>query len=301
MKHYAIIACLLTLWLSTSCLQATSPTRVSDDSGSSLELAQPAHRLISLSPSNTEMVYYLGLQDRLVGVTEFCNYPPEAKNKPQVGGFSTVDVEKVISQQPDLVLASDIHSKSVTPMLQKLGFSVVTFQPKTLEGVIGNFELLASLCGTAPQSAEKISSLKNRMDAIASLTQGLPEDKRPATLVVIWHDPLMAAGRDTLVDDIIRLTGGRNIARDISGYASLSIEAVLNADPEVIIIPTSMGEAGIEIWDAVTGDARLQDVTAIRKGTIYKIDGDVILRYGPRSFDALEQMASLIHPELFRR
>ena len=287
------------LLATAACQPAQPATRATDDSGTFVALDKPAEKIISLAPSNTEMAYYLGLQDRLAGVTEYCNYPPEAKNKPRVGGFSTVDVEKVVSLQPDLVLAADIHSKSATPMLEKLGFRVATFKPKTMNSVIDDFSLLARLCGIPAQSEIKITALKNRVEAITAQTRGLAEKNKRSVLIVIWHDPLMAAGGNTLGGDIIRLAGGVNIADKLEGHANLGIETVLSADPQVIIVPTSMGESGSKIRDAITRDTRLKDVAAVRNNSVYTIDGDVLLRYGPRSVDALEQVAALLYPGLF--
>jgi iron complex transport system substrate-binding protein len=288
---------LLLSLLVAGCLPA--PVRVADDAGVAPALDRPVDKIISLAPSNTEMVYYFGLQNRLAGVTEYCNYPAEAMQKPHVGGFSTVDLEKVVSLQPDLVLAADIHSKSTTPMLEKLGFHVVTFKPKTMDNVIGDLRLLARLCGMAEPAAGKIADLTGRINAVTAKTQGLTEDKKPKVLIVIWHDPLRAAGTATLADDIVRLAGGTNVAGNISGYANFSIESVLSAGPQVIIIPSSMGDSGSQIWNSIVQDSRLKEVPALKHNAVYKIDGDVLLRYGPRSIAALEQVAVLLHPDLF--
>jgi iron complex transport system substrate-binding protein len=294
-----LIAGLLIMSLSAiACLPASPAVQVSDDSGTVIELDRPVGRIISLAPSSTEMVYLLALEDRLAGVTEYCNYPPEAKNKAKVGGFSTVDVEKAVSLQPDLVLAAEIHGKSTTPLLEKLGFRVVTFHPKTMSRVISDIELLARICGITARSEGTINSLKSRVDAVSAKTVAPADGLKPGTLVIIWHDPMMVAGKGTLIDDLVRLAGGVNLAQGVSGYANLSIESMISADPKVIIIPTSMGQSGNQIWNSITSDARLKNVSAIKNNAVYKIDGDIILRYGPRSVTALEQMAALLHPQL---
>jgi iron complex transport system substrate-binding protein len=301
-KYFSFAALLLVMSMTApACSPASTPVQVEDDSGTAIQMDRPVQRIISLAPSSTEMVYYLGLEDRLIGDTEYCNYPADAINKAKVGGFSTVDVEKVVSLQPDLALAADIHSKSATPMLQKMGFRVVTFNPKTLDQVVSDLRLLARICSITAQSEGTINNLKSRVDVVSSKTLPLKDSLKPGVLVVIWHDPLRVAGKGTLVDDLIRLAGGINVAQGVSGYGNLSIETVIGADPTVIIVPTSMGTSGDQIWNGIASDPRLKNVSAIKNNAVYKMDGDVILRYGPRSVTALEQVAALLHPQLFQK
>ena len=276
-------------------------TEQRDDSGNVITQAPPAQRIISLAPANTEIVYALGLEDRLVGVTEFCNYPPDAENKARVGGFSTVDIEKAVELRPDLVLASDIHSKSVTPQLQKMGFRVVSLYPKTVKGAINDITLTGNLAGAGKAAAELTASLQKRVDAVTAIIGGLAPGQRPRTLLMIWNDPLMVAGKSTLIDDIIRLAGGTNIAADISGFGSMNLESMISADPQVIIVPTSMDNSSDPLWDFVTIDPRMSNTSAIKNGRVYKIEGDLVYRYSPRCIAALEQMASFLHPEFFAK
>lgn len=301
-KHVSISALLLVLLSFTAaCLPASSSIPVPGRTGTASNIDKPVKKIISLAPSSTEIIYFIGLEDRLVGVTEYCNYPPQASNIAKVGGFSTVDVEKAITLQPDLVLSADIHNKSTTPMLEKLGFRVVTFSPKTMDTVINDITLLAKICEISSQAEPTINDLKKRVQSVATKTGDIKDDLKPGVLVVIWHDPLRVAGKGTLVDDLIRIAGGVNTAGGVSGYANFSIESLITADPKVIIVPTSMGQAGTQLWDGITSDTRLQNVTAVKNKAVYKLDGDLVLRYGPRSITALEQLAAILHPSDFNR
>jgi len=294
-----ICAALAALVFVCACAAPVAPVELTDDSGDHIVSAAPAERIISLAPANTEIVYALGLEDRLVGVTEFCNYPPDAKNKARVGGFSTVDIEKTVALKPDLVLASAIHSKSVTPQLQKMGFRVVTLNPKTVKGVINDITLTGSLAGADKAAAALTASLQKRVDAVTAATAGLTPAQRPRTLLMIWNDPMMVAGSSTLIDDIIRLAGGTNIASAIDGFGSMNLESMISADPQVIIVPTSMDKSSDPLWDFVTKDPRMANTSAVKNGRVYKIDGDLIYRHSPRCVSALEQAASFLHPDLF--
>jgi len=284
-----------------ACAAPASLEGLRDDSGNIITPAPPAERIISLAPANTEIIYALGLQDKLIGVTEFCNYPPAAKDKPKVGGFSTVDIEKAVALKPELVLAAEIHNKSVTPQLQKMGFRVVSLHPKTVQGVIQDIALTGRLCGADAAAATLTADLQKRVDAVTTITGSLASDQRPRTLLVIWNDPLMVAGKSTLIDDIIRLAGGTNIGSQINGFASMNLESIISADPQIIIVPTSMDEKGDPLWDFITTDPRMSNTSAVKNGRIYKIEGDLIYRHSPRCITALEQTASFLHPELFSK
>jgi len=282
-----------------ACIHPARPPDLVYDTGSQVRPIPEPQRIISLAPSNTEIAFELGLGDKLVGVTEYCNYPPEARKKTLIGGFSTVDIEKTVALQPNLILAADIHSKSATPALQKIGFNVITLNPKTLETVLKDMTLVGQVTGQEGRSRSLVDNLNNRIDYVRLKTSDLKPDGRPRVLLLVWHDPIMAAGRGTLIDDMINIGGGTNIAGDINGYQAISLEAVITRNPDVIIVPLSMGKDESPLWNYVNTEQRLQSVNAVKNGRIFRIDGDVALRYGPRSIQALEQFAGYIHPTLF--
>ena len=282
-----------------ACAPAPSATMIVDDAGMTVTRVSDCKRIVSLSPSNTEIVYSLGLADKLVGVTEYCNYPPEAKAKQRIGGFSTVDIEKVVALQPDLVLAADVHENTVTPMLQKSGFNIVTLKPKTMEDTLNDIILVGKLTSSETAAGKLVDNLRNRIKKVVEKTGGIQKQDRTRTLVVIWHDPLMSAGSGTLIDDLITMCGGNNLAGDIAGHKAISLETVIARDPEVIIVPTSMGTGESAVWDYLKSEPRLKAVSAFKNQRVFKMDGDTIYRYGPRLVDALEQVAEFIHPEIF--
>ncbi len=292
----AAIAGLSVLISGLACGQPMPAAHISDDAGAPVKIDQPASRIISLAPSNTEIVYALGLQDRLVGVTEYCNYPPDALNKAKIGGFSTVDMEKVVALQPDLILATDIHSKTVTPLLQKVGFNVVTLYPKTLNGVLSDINLVGKITGAENTASELTAGLNKRIQAVVSAAKNQAASQPLRTLVIIWYDPLMVAGSGTLPDDMLKAAGGKNVVSDITDYGTISMESLISRDPEVIIVPSDMGQTDNPLWDFVNTDPRFRSTTAARNHAIYKMDGDLVLRYGPRCVTALEQMASFYNP-----
>jgi iron complex transport system substrate-binding protein len=157
----------------------TSTGSVVDDLGRSVNIEKIPQRIISLAPSNTEILFALGLGDRLVGVTEYCDYPPEALDKEKIGGFSTPDIEKVIALQPDLILAGSIHAKEVIPALEERGLTVFALVPENLEGILKNIEVVGKITGKEKEAFELITQLKERIEAISDKTERLKTQERP--------------------------------------------------------------------------------------------------------------------------
>jgi iron complex transport system substrate-binding protein len=295
----AIILASLLLGIVTGCQPQSQPGNFTDDLGREVSIEGIPQRIISLAPSNTEVLFALGLEDRVVGVTEFCDYPEAALDKPKVGGFSTVDVERVVALEPDLILATSVHETKVIPTLEKVGLTVVALAPETLDEVLANIILVGKITGRSQEATRLVAGLEERVKVITDKTESLPEGQRPRVFYLTWHDPLMTPGSGTRHDDVILKAGGTNIARDLTGYAGISLEAVVDANPEVIIAGVGMGSGENLPFQFVLTEPRLMDTDARRNNRVYEIDVDLVGRPGPRIVDALEKFAEFIHPELF--
>lgn len=276
------------------------PLEVIDQTGRVVRIGEIPEKIISLAPSNTEILYALGLEDRLVGVTEYCEYPEAAKHKPQIGGFSTVDIEKVVVIQPDLVLATNIHRDEVIPQLERLGLTAVTLDPKTIDEVMEAIELIGKSAGKKDEASQLVTEMKDRIKAITDKTISLSEAQRPRVLYILWHDPLMTVGPETRIHELIVKAGGINIARNLEGaYPTMSLEAVIMADPQVIVAGSGHGSGENLPFEFVVAESRLKGVAACRDNRVYQIDSDLTNRPGPRIVDGLEELARMIHPEIF--
>ncbi|HEX7474898.1 MAG TPA: cobalamin-binding protein [Dehalococcoidales bacterium] len=286
--------------VNTVALAASAPAftgiTITDDVGRTVVIKSIPQRIISLAPSNTEMVYALGLQDSLVGVTTYDNYPPEAKDKPQVSGFSDVDIEKIVSLQPDLVLAADIHRAEVVPALEKLGISVVVIRPSTIDDVLNELTLLGKISGKTDQAAALVATLKQRVKAIMDNVSQLATAK-PRILYVAWYDPIWTAGDDTMIGDLFSKAGANNIANDISGYATISLETAIQRNPQIILVMSSMGDQN-ESLNYINSEPRFQSTDAVKNKQVFEIDADIFGRTTPRIVDGLETLAKMVHPEL---
>ncbi len=254
-------------------------------------------RIISLAPSNTEILFALNLGDSVVGVTEYCDYPPEARQKTKIGGFSTVDIEKVIELDPDMVLATGIHRDTVVPQLREKGIKVLIIDPQTLDEVLSDIALVAVQTDRFEESNMLVSDMENRIKALTSKISSTSE--KPSVFYVTWHDPIYTVGKGTLTNELIEKAGGTNIFADSEGHLQINLETVVTRNPEIILASAGHGaaEESPVIWAQT--DERLRGIDARLNDKIYQIDADLVTRAGPRAVDGLELIAKLIHPELF--
>jgi iron complex transport system substrate-binding protein len=291
-----IIPIILVILLGISVPMAAAQVTVTDDMGTTVTINGTPQRIISLSPSNTEILYALGLGDRVVGVTEYCNYPPEALDKPKIGGFNTVNIEKVIALRPDLIVAAFGNGEATINNLRSLGYTVVSLDPGTLEDVLGNIRLVGQVTGAGDNATRLAGDLEQRIDAVEERI-GATKD-RPKVAHVIWNDPIYVSGNGTFQDELIKLAGGENAFRRVEGWNVAGIEDFIRVDPDVLIVNKGTGMGGQEdiIVQFFRSEPRFSGVSAIRNNRIYPVDTDMVDRAAPRIVDVLEQFAEDIHP-----
>ena len=244
-------------------------------------------RIVSLVPALTEETFLLREEDRLVGVTTYCQRPPEAQQKEKVGTVVEFSVEKVLQLRPDVVLASPLASRGGIERLQRLGIWVEVFPaPRTFQELCQDFLQLAALLGAEEKALEVLREAKVRMERLGVEVRG----RRPRVFIQIGANPLFAAGKDSIISEAVRLAGGRNIVEgETSPY---SREAVIRADPDVILIVTMgiVGERERQAW------SRFREMKAVREGRIYIVDSYLFCSPTPLSFvEAVSQLVRLLH------
>ena len=269
---------------------------LTDPTGRRVTIDAPPRRLVSLVPSVTEILFALGAQDLLVGVTDFCDYPPAAGRKPRVGGMLAPSLETLVSLKPDLALATTAGNREETfAQLEQLRIPVYVVNPTRVADVLDLISRLGALTGSESAAARLSASLDTRIAAVAARVKPLA---RPRVLYVLWPDPLIVPGRGSLVSELLALAGGDSVTADAGEpYPRFSLEAAIARAPEVIILAShgsGQGRMAREKWE------RFGDLPAIKGGRLYTADGNLLHRYGPRMVDGLEQLARLIHPEAFR-
>lgn len=272
------------------------PLTITDDAGRSVTVPRRPQRIISLAPSNTEILFALNLADRVVGVDEFSNYPLEAQSKPKIGSYSAANLEQVLAREPDLILASGITRPDVLNALSGRGLPVIVLNPIDLPGVLENITLVGQAADVNAESSRLRGSLEARIASVAERVKGTTT--KPRAFVELDPTLFFSVGPKSFVDDLITRAGGTNIAADTgTPYPQLSQEQILARDPEVILLAD--GSQGVTP-EAVKARPGWGNVSAVKTGRIVVLDEDVFLRSGPRSVDALEALLRYLHPELFR-
>lgn len=302
---------LITLFLTllTACApQATpspaveAPTALTftDGLGREVTLNGPPQKIVSIAPSNTEILFAIGAGDQVIGRDQFSDYPEAAKNVTDIGSttFEELNTELVVSLKPDLVLAAEINTPEQVKALEDLGVTVYYLNnPHTLEEMYSNLEIVAQLTGHETEAATLIESLKQRVAAVDEKIT--PISSRPSVFYELDStDPAkpFTAGKGTFITLLIERAGGHNIAADLEGYPQMSLEQIVAADPNLIILGDSMWGVTPE---AVASRPGWENLSAVKNGQVVPFEDNLVSRPGPRLVDGLEQFAKLLHPELF--
>jgi iron complex transport system substrate-binding protein len=294
----------LLLVLLTACAPQATPTATvltfTDGLDREINLNGPAQKIISLAPSNTEILFAIGAGSQVVGRDQLSDYPAEAAHITDIGSsFEALNAELIVSFQPDLVLAAEINTPEQVKQLEDLGLTVYFLKnPVTLEEMYTNLEIVAQLTGHETEAAVLIESLKARVAAVDEKIA--PISSRPSIFYELdATDPAKpyTAGKGTFINLLIDRAGGFNIASDIDGYPQLSLEQVVAADPAFIIL----GDAAYGVTpESIASRPGWENLSAVKNNQIFPFDDNLVSRPGPRLVDALEELAKLMRPELFQ-
>jgi iron complex transport system substrate-binding protein len=266
-----------------------------DDLGRKIYLAKPARRIISLAPSVTEILFAVGLDAEIVGVTTFCDYPPQAKSKPKIGS-SIPNLEAVLGLKPDLVIGNqDFIRPDVLAKLDQLGVPVFLLAPKTIEDILGHIHTVGRLVGHEKDARFVVDGMRERLIEIRHRTSTV---RRVRVFYVINTDPLISVGPASFIHHMLQAAGGDNMAgRAPSAYPKVSLEEVIRNDPEVILFPVGTTEG---ISDAEQKQWRKwKGLSAVSQDRLYQVKAELINRPGPRVIDGVQLLARLLHPDLF--
>ena len=245
---------------------------------------------MTLAPSLTEIVFAVGAGDRLVAVSDFSDYPPEARRLPRVGGLDA-SAERIVSLRPDLVLASrDGNSRGVVQALEAAGVPVLTVSGESLDAVLEGIRRVARRLGRAEEGERLTAGLSRRRAAVRSRVAGLP---KPAALLLVWPDPPQAAGGGTFLSDVLQEAGARNVLADRPGWPVVSAEYLATTPLDALVVPDSAATRAAFDRAFRSGPLSRGRAAAAR---VLRVDESVLTRPGPRVFDALETLAAELSP-----
>ena len=275
------------------------PVTVTDDLGRKVTIKAEPQRIISLAPSNTEVLFFLGLGDRVVGVTTYCDYPEAAKVIPKIGGFKDPSLEKVVALKPDLVFATGMHAQLIK-QLEDAGLTVLVIKPNTIDGIFNSFKTIAKAAGEENKAAALTKGLQDRVDAVNKKIATIPDNQRPAVYYEMWYEPLMSVGKNTLISETIKLAGGKSITADLAEqYPQISEEVIIEKNPDVLI--NSYGHDAKKVTpEEIAARKGWNELSFVKNNRIYTIESDCLTIAGPRIVDGLEKMAQCLYPDLFK-
>ena len=280
--------------------------KVKDEVGREVIVPFPPKRIISLAPNVTEILFTLGLDEEIVGVSTHCNFPEKAKTKPRIGSYISLDFERIISLRPDFIIATAAgNTREMVKRLEEYGFPTYVIFPKNFDGILLSIEHIGRVVGREKEALAIVQGMKRRREKVIEITrnpvsrtgQALPQ---PRVFLQIGEAPIVTAGKGSFADDLIRLAGGENVAGDEKKmYPRFGMEEIIKRAPEIILISTH--NPNVDYQKVLQEWSRWKTIPAVKTGRIHLINSDLIDRPSPRIIDGLEEMARIFHPEQFKK
>ncbi len=294
-RNFVVIflSCMIAAFVAVTCKAART---VCDPIGRQMLIPEKVRRIVALAPSITEIIFALEQSERLVGATQFSDYPEEARLLPKVGSYVKLDIEKIVALKPDLCIAiKDGNPKGTITRIETLKIPVFAVNPVNLETVMQTIFAVGELLGAQQQADALVHEMRSRIRDVADRVTGV--SVRPRVFLQIGVAPIVSAGTDTFIHELIRKAGGRNIAQGAVSYPRFNTEDIIRLQPDIIII-TSMAR-GVTFENVKAGWQRWKSIPAVLNERIHIADSDLLNRPSPRLVEGLEKMAHLIHPDLF--
>ncbi len=266
------------------------PTQFTDDLGRVVSMEKVPERIVSISPACTEILFALGLGDKVVGVTSYCNYPEEATTKPQIGDFSNPNVEAIVAASPDLVLATGGLQAEMLDRLTSLGLTVYAVNPTTFADTVAEIREIGQLTGASAKGEEIASDMEKRAAVITDAVAKAQQEGRARPRVffeIFFENGVWTAGSGSIISDLIQTAGGINLGDAEQGdYYQFSVEQLMAENPDVYFVGSgSMSNPG-----DITTRPGWDRMNAVRNGRVYVLQDDLIYRTGPRLIDGLESV-----------
>jgi iron complex transport system substrate-binding protein len=288
-----------TIELSAQATASSQPVtrEVVDEVGRTVRVPLSPSRVVSLAPSLTETLYALGLEDRLVGDTDYCDYPPDAQSKPKVGGAINPNLEQIAALHPDLVLVTKaLNRLDTVRALEALGISSYATDPRSVEGIISSTERLADVLGASEAGKTLGEKLENRLATIQTRLNGVAASR---VLFIVWTEPLISVGKDTFIADALRKAGALSIVDSTQDWPQMSLEEVVRLQPDYLVFASSHSEAAARDFEALAARPGWRILDAVHSNH-FAVISDAVNRPAPRIVSAIEELARQLHPAAFQ-
>ncbi len=271
------------------------PLTVVDDIGREVKIERKPERVVSFDPGATDILLYLQLHPHVVGVDDYSSLPDEMSGVLRLGGAVNQDMEGITELEPDVVFTIDGMDEMMSDLAER-DITTVVLDPESFADIVDNVHLVAEVMGTVDRGQEVVSDMEEKVGHISEITGDLGEEDRPVVFYEVWPDPLMTEGGESLIDFLIDSAGGINAAGDAAGaWVEFSHEALMEIDPDVIITPFSDTVTELQRGDR----AGWEELTAVRNERFYRVESGVFGRRSPRLVEGLDEVAQILHPDLF--
>ncbi|WP_027964835.1 ABC transporter substrate-binding protein [Halalkalibacillus halophilus] len=268
------------------------PVTFTDKSGEEVTIEEAPESIVSVIPSATEGVFAVGAGDQVVGVSEWANYPEEVHDIEKVGDMN-LNIEQIVSLEPDVVIA-DLDNGESVEALREAGLNVVVLGAQSLEEVYEDLELLGQATGNVEEANDVIENMQAEVEAVEEAVAEVPEDERKSVWMEVGPE-LYSGGEGSFLDQLITLAGGENIIGDEQGWPQVSEEVIIERDPDVII--TTYGATTEDAEEQVLSREQWQGITAIENEEVYDVHTDIVSRSGPRLAEGLRAIAEILYPD----
>ncbi|AKL94466.1 ABC-type Fe3+-hydroxamate transport system, periplasmic component [Clostridium aceticum] len=286
-------------------LEAGATIEVTDGLGNIVSLNEEPKRIISAVPSHTEILFALGLEEHIIAVSEYCDYPVEALDKEKIGGYKNLNIERIIELEPDILFIYGEGDEEVVQQILASGITVARYEPETIEEIFETIISMGEVTGREETAEAIVGELTAKKD---NILEKIKDQEVVGVFYEIWDEPLMTAGSGSFMDELINLAKGENIAADGEGaYPIFSIEALVERNPQVYLLPAShvmafdeMTEKDIqERIDEIKSRPGFGEISAIQHNRVGLLEPNIVSRPGIRIIEALEAVARAIHPNVF--
>lgn len=275
------------------------PLTVTDTTGTELVFDQAPERIVSTSPSETEILYALGLGDRIVAVSDYCNFPEEAQSKPKIGGVSQPNLEAVLAAEADLVVGGISMKEAVVDQFREHQLKLYKVEPYTLQDVLDNILRIGQITDTQEAAEALVAKMSGEKQLVVDAVSDLTEEEK--LKVYIEFSPGWTVGKGEFMDELVTLAGGVNIASELEGWNKIDPEMIIKDNPDVIIFPVGItdSDSGKLLEDVIKERSGWSEIEAVKNDRLVGLDKDVLSRPGPRLTEGLLAMARGLYPDRF--
>ncbi|MEN1985758.1 ABC transporter substrate-binding protein [Paenibacillus sp. ES5-4] len=279
-------------------LKTQYPLTVTDATGESFTFEKAPTKIVSVSPAETESLFALGLDEQIVGVSDFDDYPEAATTKPKMGGVSKPNEESIIAADADLVVTGISMSEEAVKKLRDLGITIFKTDPKSVDDVIKNIETFGKITDRQAEAQKLAAQMKQDVADVTEAVKSVkPEDKKK---VYVEFSPGWTVGKGEFMDEIITLSGATNVASDMTGWNEINEENIIAANPDVILYADDVVEDSKTLDQIIKARSGWDQITAVKNDQVIGLDANLLTRPGPRVTQGLKEVAKAVYPDLFQ-